>query len=497
MEQPKLEYIDIKNLISSQIRDYRPVFIKEIKEAIKSIGFNPSFPLSVIPKGDGTYFVADGNHRLKAIQELNINIVPCLVYPSNEDIYSLAVRCNYAVDKCVSFDVFDWLEIIRILGEKGNTQEQIAKKLGADWTREKVGSYTIINTKIVKQNLELAKQHQFGRFTENVKDFTNIDFKLVFFTDIKDLDEINQKKVIQEFINSEGKLKGGSLQQRVKELSLYESLYKYAEIHILNKDKLKELKEDIYKGIYKTQLQLESYLKTIMDKSKNKVIFGNCLDEIHKLQDNSIALLITDPPYGIDYVSNRQVIGNNEKTIMIPITADQKQDANKLFDEMLKISKKKLLKDAHLYVFCSWKNYSNFETLLRYNEYTINNVIIWDKGNHGAGDLKNYGDRYEMIIFAGSMDRKLNGDREDNIKVVSRIFSDRMEHPTEKPVELLKWLIGKSTAPGEYVLDPFMGAGNTLVACLNGKDVRNHFIGIEIDERYYKIAMRKLQQVIE
>lgn len=71
----------------------------------------------------------------------------------------------------------------------------------------------------------------------------------------------------------------------------------------------------------------------------------------------------------------------------------------------------------------------------------------------------------------------------------------RRVHPTQKPVALMRWLISRYSAPGDCVLDPFMGSGTTLRAA---KDCGRKAIGIEIDERYCEIAVRRLaQEVLE
>lgn len=64
------------------------------------------------------------------------------------------------------------------------------------------------------------------------------------------------------------------------------------------------------------------------------------------------------------------------------------------------------------------------------------------------------------------------------------------QHPTEKPVELMEILIENSSDEGDVVLDPFMGAGSTGVAALN---LKRGFIGVEIDEQYFKIAQERLK----
>ena len=66
------------------------------------------------------------------------------------------------------------------------------------------------------------------------------------------------------------------------------------------------------------------------------------------------------------------------------------------------------------------------------------------------------------------------------------------KHPTEKPVELLKVLIENSSNEGDIVMDCFMGSGSTGVACI---ETNRKFLGIEIDKKYYDIAVRRIQEI--
>jgi len=70
-----------------------------------------------------------------------------------------------------------------------------------------------------------------------------------------------------------------------------------------------------------------------------------------------------------------------------------------------------------------------------------------------------------------------------------RVAGKKQLHSAQKPVDLLKFLIEKSATEGDVVCDPFMGVGSTIVACGD----RNPYIGIEIDEKYYKIAKRRVE----
>ena len=66
------------------------------------------------------------------------------------------------------------------------------------------------------------------------------------------------------------------------------------------------------------------------------------------------------------------------------------------------------------------------------------------------------------------------------------------KHPTEKPVELLKVLIENSSNEGDIVMDCFMGSGSTGIACIN---TNRKFVGIEIDKKYYDIAVERIQEI--
>ena len=79
-----------------------------------------------------------------------------------------------------------------------------------------------------------------------------------------------------------------------------------------------------------------------------------------------------------------------------------------------------------------------------------------------------------------------------NVLQINNIIGNK-KHPTEKPVELMEILIDNSTRGGDVVLDPFMGAGSTGVAC---KNLGRNFIGVEIDERYFKIAEERINEII-
>jgi DNA modification methylase len=81
------------------------------------------------------------------------------------------------------------------------------------------------------------------------------------------------------------------------------------------------------------------------------------------------------------------------------------------------------------------------------------------------------------------------GSRDANILQFDKVPANHMRHPTEKPVKLLKYLITKSTAKGEMVLDMFMGSGST---CLAAKQLNRKYIGIELEKVWFDVAQTRL-----
>jgi site-specific DNA-methyltransferase (adenine-specific) len=212
----------------------------------------------------------------------------------------------------------------------------------------------------------------------------------------------------------------------------------------------------------------------------NQIYCGDCLD-ILKLADNeSVDLVITDPPYGMSFRSNYRK--EKYEHIANDDGVDWVWDMVSLLDRVMK-------PNTHLYWFCSFHNVDVFKQSLE-KFFTIKNILIWEKNNTGMGDLTgSYAPKYEMIIFAQKGRRLLNGRRDPDILHFNR--TGNVNHPTEKPVDLLEYLVSKSSHEGDVVLDPFIGSGSTAVAC---KRTLRDFIGIEIDPDFCKKAKERLNE---
>jgi len=245
-------------------------------------------------------------------------------------------------------------------------------------------------------------------------------------------------------------------------------------------EELRLTRKELRKEKHRFLLEKERPL-TILDPN---LFLGNCLEEIPKLPNNSIDCLITDPPYGIDYQSQRREVKEQ-----LPKLEGDKEQAFDLLDQMCQLIDPKIKINSHLYFFTTWKTYCEFKAIIS-KYFEIKNVLVWDKVNHGSGDLEgNYAERYELIIFASKGRRILNGIREDNILVYSKNYN--LEHPTEKPVGLIEKLIEKSSNENELIFDPFMGSGSI---CIAAKNLHRKYIGIEIDKNWFELAQRRINE---
>lgn len=223
----------------------------------------------------------------------------------------------------------------------------------------------------------------------------------------------------------------------------------------------------------------------------NNIFNVDCLEFIKRLPDNSIDLILTDPPYGINYKNNRRNKSGKIKTEN-GILNDEKNNIDFL-SEVIKECYRVLKDGRHIYWFgrfdALYKQAFEFEK----NNFIIKNELIWLKNNHGTGDLfYSYAPKHESIIYAIKKHSKKskvfklnkidNTTRHNNILKFSKVSKLEMIHDHQKPIDLLKFLIKKSTNENEIVLDIFAGSGSTLYAA---KNLNRQFIGCELDKHFY------------
>jgi DNA modification methylase len=239
----------------------------------------------------------------------------------------------------------------------------------------------------------------------------------------------------------------------------------------------KEIKKEEKKAEYKEKV-LRARVET---KVSDNIKKGDSLKILENLEDGCIDVVLTDPPYGISYVSNRSIF---DDAITKRGLLNDGKEAFELLDNTCRILQRKTANNAHLYFFCSWSVFSDFEKIIS-KYFTIKTPIVWDKGNKGSGDLDNdWGNQTEIILYCVK-GKKLVNTRRGNLISAARLHTSKMVHPTQKPIELLKEILKVSVTDGDFIVDPFMGSGSTIKAA---NELKYKSLGIELDSEMFDIA---------
>lgn len=219
----------------------------------------------------------------------------------------------------------------------------------------------------------------------------------------------------------------------------------------------------------------------------NEIIQGDCLEVMRDIPDGTIDLIVTDPPYLMDYQSRRRV----KSEIFRKIENDV--DSHELISAYIKECYRILKEDTAIYMFCSWHYIDFFKTEFE-KHFKLKNLIVWNKNNHGSGDLRGaYGPKHELVLFGHKGRTLFREKRVPDVMDFAKIPSKRLTHPTEKPVELLDVFIRNSSDEGDVVFDGFAGTGSTALSAIrNGRN----FILSEIEPEYVEIAQRRVDEAL-
>ena len=234
------------------------------------------------------------------------------------------------------------------------------------------------------------------------------------------------------------------------------------------------------------ELRLIEMRKEFEEKTKSKkslpasikLLEGDVFEKVSEIEDKSIDLLVTDPPY--------QVMNDYEW---------DKKDPE-FTDNWLKAIKLKL-KDEHIgFIFCDVRRQYEFETMLK-KYFEVKNRLIWIRKNLSMGRVikDRFISSYEVIFYFGTKDLNFpliwGEERFDSFEYASpqSNFKEGKFHPTQKPLELFKRLIQIGSIENEAVIDIFAGSGTAGIAC---KELNRSCILIEKEPEYINIIKGRL-----
>ena len=223
-------------------------------------------------------------------------------------------------------------------------------------------------------------------------------------------------------------------------------------------------------------------LGDIYQLGRHRLMCGDSTDSatVGKLMNGIKAdLVFTDPPYGVEYQSNMRtksekfaVLSNDDK--FLDITPAIKEYSN-----------------GWVFVWTSWKVQNKWIDLLKDFDYPTN-IIVWHKPGGGIGDLKRtFLSDYE-IALVWHRGAELCGKRIGSVWTINKDGASTYLHPTQKPVELSREALDKTTEPNANVLDLFGGSGSTLIGCelMN----RNAYL-MELDPKYCDVIVTRWENL--
>ena len=250
-----------------------------------------------------------------------------------------------------------------------------------------------------------------------------------------------------------------------------------------------------------------------LEKGNHLIIWGDTLDALSsKIPNSSVDLIFADPPYNIGKNFNgRKDKWTSEEAYL--------EWCYKWIDLCLR----KLKDKGSFYLMAATQNMPYFDIYLR-DKICILSRIIWSYDSSGVQAKRYYGSLYEPILFCVKDKQQYTFNADDILveaktgakrklidyrKPVPTQYSSRKvpgnvwdfprvryrmeeyeKHPTQKPIALLERIVRASSNPGDLVLDPFAG---TFTTCFVAKKLGRQSIGIEIEEDYVKIGLRRLQ----
>ena len=216
-----------------------------------------------------------------------------------------------------------------------------------------------------------------------------------------------------------------------------------------------------------------------------KLYNDDCLNVLKDIEDNTIDLVVTDPPYEVITGGRNGGVKGKPSGIL----TENKQLMKSIPKADLWLSECfRVMKDGtHIYIMTNTLNLTNYLNIINDVGFKLHNLLVWNKNNTTPNRW--YMKNCEYVIFARKgFAKSINNPSSQTVHGYNNIIGNK-KHPTEKPVDLMKLYVGNSSQVGDTVLDPFMGVGSTGVAC---KELGRNFIGVELDKQYFDIAKERV-----
>jgi DNA modification methylase len=240
-----------------------------------------------------------------------------------------------------------------------------------------------------------------------------------------------------------------------------------------------EAEEDDYS--VPEELKTDVVLGDLIEIGEHRLLCGDSTDsdQVANLMNGEKAdMVFTDPPYGINYKSNKR------KDEFEYIKNDDVIDCS--FLPIIPINN-----NCALYIWTRWDVYPKWIELVE-QSYKVTSCIVWAKQAGGLGDLESFWNQHEFAIYAVKGKVKLRGKRQGNLWETEDHRSKDYVHPTQKPIELPARAIEATSDIGNLIVDVFLGSGSTMVA---SHQLKRKCYGMELDPKYCQVIIDRMTKL--
>jgi len=243
----------------------------------------------------------------------------------------------------------------------------------------------------------------------------------------------------------------------------------------------------------------------------NKIYNKDCIIGMKTIPDETIDLVVTDPPFAINFKAKKANYNRTASRVLSGYNEINVEDYYKFTNNWMRQVKRVLKKSGSMYVFSGWNNLKDILTALDVNGFTTINHIIW-KYQFGVVTAKKFVTSHYHCLFVCKNDKmrkffpysrfKKNAktsdgkslhyrDKEDVWIIKREYWTGDDKTPTKLPAEIIKKILQYSSEKNDLILDPFLGSGQVAVI---SKMLGRKYLGFEIIKSYYDFAYKRLEK---
>lgn len=225
---------------------------------------------------------------------------------------------------------------------------------------------------------------------------------------------------------------------------------------------------------------------------KDIIYNQDCMEVMRSLPNESIDLIVTDPPYRVTSRGSSGTMSGYWSTDVAKsgmVFEHNDIDIEEYLPEFYRILKQ----NAHCYIMCNNFNLPHFFEVIGKSDFHFVKLLVWDKQSKICGRYY-MGQVEHIFMLRKGKDKPINDCSQSDFLSFSNSKREKDKegnnlHDSIKPIPLMQCLIENSSQQEEIIFDPFIGSGTTALACIRSK---RHYIGCEIDPKYYRVALERI-----